>query len=72
MGQPVAVTEKPSTTPGVIRFELNRSITGMGHERFASLAQATGNTPAAMLARRLFETEHVDAVHVYEIGRAHV
>ena len=65
MGQPVAVTEKPSTTPGVIRFELNRSITGMGHERFASLAQATGNTPAAMLARRLFETEHVDAVHVY-------
>ena len=60
MGQPVAVIEKPSTTPGVIRFELNRSLTGMGHERYA-----TGNTPGAVLARRLFETGRVGAVHVY-------
>ena len=65
MGQPVAVIEKPSITPGVVRFELNRSLTGMGHERYASLAQATGNTPGAVLARRLFETGRVGAVHVY-------
>lgn len=65
MGQPVAVTEKPGSTPGIVRFELNRSLTGMGHERYASMAQTTGNTPGAVLARRLFETEHVDAVHVY-------
>jgi len=65
VGQPVAVIEKPSTTPGVIRFELNRSLTGMGHERYASAAQATGNTPGAVLARRLFETGRVGAVHVY-------
>lgn len=65
MGQPVAVTEKPSTTPGVVRFELNRSLTGMGHERYASAGEATGNTPGALLARRLFETGQVGAVHVY-------
>ena len=34
MGQMVAVTEKPSTSPGVVRFELNRALTGMGHEHF--------------------------------------
>lgn len=65
MGQPVAVIEKPSLTPGVVRFELNRSLTGMGHERYASVAQATGNTPGAVLARRLFESGRVGAVHVY-------
>ncbi|MEY4372296.1 MAG: hypothetical protein RL219_1065 [Actinomycetota bacterium] len=65
MGQPVAVTEKPSVTPGVVRFELNRSLTGMGHERYASIAQATGATPGAVLARRMFETGRVGAVHVY-------
>ena len=36
MGQPVAVQEKPSTTPGVVRFELNRTLSGQGHERFRS------------------------------------
>jgi len=65
VGQPVAVIEKPGTTPGIVRFELNRSLTGMGHERYGSISQATGNTPGAVLARRLFETEHVDGVHVY-------
>jgi hypothetical protein len=65
VGQPVAVTEKPSATPGVVRFELNRSLTGMGHERYASVGEATGNTPGAVLARRLFETGQVGAVHVY-------
>lgn len=37
----------------------------MGHERYASMNQAVGNTPGALLARRLFETGHVNAVHVY-------
>jgi len=65
MGQPVAVTEKPSSTPGVVRYETNRSLTGMGHERFRSLLDATGVTPAAVLARRLFGTGRVAGVHVY-------
>jgi hypothetical protein len=65
MGQPVAVTERPSSSPGIVRFELNRTLTGMGHERFASADEAGGNDPAAVLARRLFATGQVAGVHVY-------
>jgi hypothetical protein len=65
MGQLVAVTERPSSTRGQVRFELNRSLTGMGHEHYASSDQASGDRPADVLARRLFDTGQVDAVHVY-------
>jgi len=65
MGQLVAVTEKPSRTRGVVRFEINRSLSGMGHERFPSPDAVRGDTPSAQLARQLFATGNVDAVHVY-------
>jgi hypothetical protein len=65
MGQPVAVTEKPSSSPGIVRFELNRALTGMGHEHFRSADDAFGPRPAAELARRLFATGQVEGVHVY-------
>jgi len=65
MGQLVAVTEKPTATAGMARFELNRALTGMGHEHFDSAASAFGPRPAAELARRLFATGQVAAVHVY-------
>lgn len=65
MGQLVGVVEKPSSAPGVVRFELNRTLTGMGHERFESVLDAGGHTPAASLARELFATGRVGAVHVY-------
>ncbi len=48
-----------------MRFEINRSITGMSHERYASVAEATGEKPAAVLARSLFGTGMVTAVHVF-------
>lgn len=65
MGQMVSVVEKRSSTPGIVRFEANRVLTGQGHERFASAADAVGPRPAAELARRLFATGQVDGVHVY-------
>ncbi len=65
MGQMVAVTEKQSSTRGVVRFEINRSLSGMGHEHFESVADAWGNTPSDELARRMFATGQVGAVHVY-------
>jgi hypothetical protein len=65
MGQLVAVTEKPSSTPGVVRFEINRTLSGQGHERFRSILDAYGNTPSDELARRLFGTGQVASVHVY-------
>lgn len=65
MGQPVAVTEKPSASPGVVRFETNRNFTGVGHERFVHDAPVKGKTPSAEIARRLFATGQVAGVHVY-------
>src|SRR5438477_13050632 len=65
MGQPITVVEKRGPGPGVVRFELNRSLTGMGHERFCSAAEAIGDGPDAVLARKLFEHGGVEAVHVY-------
>jgi len=65
MGQLVAVTEKPSATPGVVRFELNRTLSGQGHERFRSVDDAVGASPSDELARRLFATGKVGGVHVY-------
>ena len=65
MGQPITVTEKPTTQPGIVRFEINRSLTGMGHERYRSAADAAGERPPDVLARRLFEHGGIDAVHIY-------
>jgi hypothetical protein len=65
MGQLVGVVEKPSSTPGIVRFELNRSLSGMGHERFTSTLDAVGPRPSASLARELFATGKVAAVHIY-------
>lgn len=65
MGQPITVTEKPSATPGIVRFELNRSLTGMGHERYPSRESATGERIVDELVRRMFDTGKVSGVHVY-------
>lgn len=65
MGQLVGVVEKNSSIPGHVRFELNRNLTGSGHERYATAAEAVGVRPAAELARRLFGTGSVAGVHVY-------
>ena len=67
MGQPIAVARKPSTHPDVVRFEINRSLTGMGHERYTTPADAVGDRPPDDLARRLFEVggNAIRAIHVY-------
>ena len=65
MGQQVAVVEKPSSNPGVLRFESNRTLTGQGHEMFRSVEDAVGLRPAAVLARRLLSTGQVESVHMY-------
>jgi len=64
MGQLITVTRKPTTKAGVVVFDLNRSLTGMGHERYRS-GEVTGHRPVDELARRLFATGGVSAVHVY-------
>ena len=64
MGEPIHVVEKPSRTPGVARFETNRSFTGMGHERYGSVEAILGDRAVDELARRLFATGGVQSVHV--------
>lgn len=64
MGQNVTVVSKPSSNPGILRFEINRSLTGMGHERYRSLADIIRDRPVDVLARRLLEHGGVDGVHV--------
>lgn len=64
MGQPVTVVKKPSSNPGVVRFEINRSITGMGHERYASAPGPEMDRPCDELARRLFTHHGVENVHI--------
>lgn len=62
MGQLVTVIEKPSNRPGIVRYVLNRAITGMGHERFTTEKQPVGDRPTDELARRLLATEKVSGV----------
>ena len=65
MGQPVTVVVKHTNRPDVVRFELNRSLTGMGHERYRSLEDAAGARPPDLVARLLFGHAGVEAVHIY-------
>ena len=64
MGQPVTVIEKPSSRPGVVRFEINRTLTGMGHERYRAERPVEGDRPPDELARRLFELGGIDGIHI--------
>jgi hypothetical protein len=65
MGQPIEVAEQPSrSNRGVVRFETNRALTGMGHERYPTRESATGVRPPDELARRLFDRGGVAGIHI--------
>lgn len=65
MGEPVTATEKRSNRDGFVRFETNRTFTGMGHERYVAGQEIYGSRPPDVLAEKLFETGKVDEVHIY-------
>lgn len=64
MGQPVTVIESQSPATGVVRYELNRVLTGTGHERYAPGDVIVGDRPPDVLARRLLERGGIDGVHI--------
>jgi hypothetical protein len=65
MGQPIVVVEKPSiANPGMVRFETNRSITGMGHEVYPAGTEVRGDRPPDELARRLLAHGGVAGIHM--------
>lgn len=65
MGEPVVVKEKPSSKPGVVRFETNRLLTGMGHERYRAGDDIWGERPPDVLARRILARGGVEGVQVH-------
>ena len=65
MGMLINVTEKPSARHGVVRFETNRALTGMGHERYKSLADIIGVRPPDLVAKVLFEQGGASAVSIH-------
>lgn len=65
MGQPVRVMSRRPDGEHRVRFELDRSLTGMGHETYTSAACAHGERPIDQLAARLFEIDVVSAVHAF-------
>ncbi len=65
MGQPITVVETPSTTnPAMVRFETNRPLSGMGHERYEGPPSELLRRPVDELARRLFATAVVEKIHI--------
>lgn len=65
MGMLITVTQKPSARHGVIRFETNRALTGMGHERYRSVDDIFADRPPDVVARALFEHGDAAAVHIH-------
>lgn len=65
MGQPINCLRSSSASPNLIRYELNRSLTGMGHEHYRAGKEIFGDNPGAELARRLLATGRVATVHLY-------
>jgi len=64
MGQPITVVEKQSSNPAVLRFETNRPLSGMGHERYSAPPDDLRVRLVDDLARRLFATGEVELVHI--------
>jgi len=65
MGEPVTVLESATARPSRIRFETNRTFTGMGHERYRRGDDILGDRPPDVIAAALIGTGKVDEVHVY-------
>ena len=65
MGQPVTVVQKSTSRPDVVRFEINRSITGMDPHRYTAGVEVQGDAPPDRVAKRLLAHPGVDAVHIY-------
>lgn len=57
MGQLITVTARAGSSPSVRIFDLNRSLTGMAIERYASAADVKegDHRPPGVLAKRLFD-----------------
>jgi hypothetical protein len=67
MGQEITVVARAGASPSVRMFDLNRSLTGMAIERYASVDATGRGRPPDVLARRLFDLG-ADRVTIYSSG----
>jgi hypothetical protein len=65
MGLAINVIEHKTSKPDVVRFEADRGLTGMAHERYSSLADVKFDRPPDRLAKALLERGGVRHVHIY-------
>ncbi|HUR76605.1 MAG TPA: hypothetical protein VMZ22_01560 [Acidimicrobiales bacterium] len=65
MGLAINVKEYPTAKPTVFRFEADRGLTGMAHERYSSLDDVVYDRPPDRLAKMLFERGGMKQVHIY-------
>lgn len=65
MGQPVKFLSTSSPRSGIVRFELNRTVTGMGHERYRADEEIIGTRFVDELAKRLLALNKFTDVHIY-------
>lgn len=65
MGLAINVIEHQTSKPTVVRFEADRGLTGMAHERYSSLADVIFDRPPDRLAKALLERGGVKHVHIY-------
>ncbi|MEZ5340095.1 MAG: hypothetical protein R2706_01220 [Acidimicrobiales bacterium] len=61
----MSVLKETPVNHGTVRFETNRSFTGMGHERYTAGDTIIGNRPPDEIAKILLGTGQVTSVHVY-------
>ena len=64
MGQPITVVEQQSSNPAIIRFETNRPLSGLDHERYTAPPSELLDRPVDELARRLFAKGGISAIHI--------
>jgi hypothetical protein len=64
MGQIVNVVERHSVRPGIVRYDTNRALSGMGHDRYVAGQPIEDDRPVDELARRIFARGGIASIHV--------
>jgi hypothetical protein len=65
MGKSVQIVARTRPRVGYLRFEIDRSLTGTGHESYEIAPLEECDRPTDVLARSLFATGLVKRVHIF-------
>lgn len=65
MGKSVQIVSFARPRAGYVRIEIDRSLTGTGHETYEVAPSEEAPRPTDVLARTLFQTGFVKRVHIF-------